>query len=174
MQPGADIGAVFTRLATAANEIEKIAKFAHSKQTGYITSCPTNLGTALRASVHIHLPKLGAAKDKFQAIADKYNVQIRGAHGEHTETDDHIYDISNKRRLGLSEVQLVQDMYDGVKAMIEAEKELGGGPPKAVVTPDVVCGPHLKKPEQLTGFPAFPEGQQGSLLHKFLTRDVWD
>ena len=74
MQPGADIGAVFTRLATAANEIEKIAKFAHSKQTGYITSCPTNLGTALRASVHIHLPKLGAQKDKFQAIADKYNV----------------------------------------------------------------------------------------------------
>ena len=50
-------------------------------------------------------------------------------------------------------------MYDGVKAMIDAEKELGGGPPKAVETPDVACGPHLKKPEQLTGFPAFPEGQ---------------
>jgi protein-arginine kinase len=51
-------------------------------------------------------------------------VQIRGAHGEHTETDDHIYDISNKRRLGRSEVDLVQDMYNGVKAMIEAEKAL--------------------------------------------------
>ena len=77
--------------------------------------------------MHIHLPKLGGQKDKFQAIADKYNVQIRGAHGEHTETNDHIYDISNKRRLGLSEVQLVQDMYDGVNAMIQAEKELAGG-----------------------------------------------
>jgi protein-arginine kinase len=65
MQPGADIGAVFTRLSTAAAEIEKIAKFAHSPQMGYITSCPTNLGTALRASVHIHLPKLGAEKAKF-------------------------------------------------------------------------------------------------------------
>jgi len=51
-------------------------------------------------------------------------VQIRGAHGEHTETNDHVYDISNKRRLGRSEAQLVQDMYDGVKAMIEAEKAL--------------------------------------------------
>ncbi len=51
-------------------------------------------------------------------------MQIRGAHGEHTETDDHIYDISNKRRLGRSEVDLVQDMYNGVKAMIEAEKAL--------------------------------------------------
>ena len=85
-------------------------------------------------------------------------MQIRGAHGEHTETNDHIYDISNKRRLGLSEVQLVQDMYDGVKAMIEAEKELGGGAQKQADGPDVTCGPHLKNPDQLTGFPVFPEG----------------
>jgi len=54
-------------------------------------------------------------------------VQIRGIHGEHTETDDGIFDISNLRRLGRSEVDLVQDMYNGVKAMIEAEKELAGG-----------------------------------------------
>jgi len=51
-------------------------------------------------------------------------VQIRGIHGEHTETDDGIYDISNKRRLGRSERELVQDMYDGVKALIKAELEL--------------------------------------------------
>jgi len=74
--------------------------------------------------VHIHLPFLGEQKDAFQKIADKFFVQIRGAHGEHTETNDHIYDISNKRRLGRSEAQLVQDMYDGVKAMIDAEKAL--------------------------------------------------
>ena len=80
----------------------------------------------MRASVHIHLPNLGKRKDEFQAIADKYHVQIRGAHGEHTETDDGIFDISNKRRLGRSEKDLVQDMYNGVKAMIAAEKELAG------------------------------------------------
>jgi len=51
-------------------------------------------------------------------------VQIRGAHGEHTETDDGIFDISNIRRLGRSMTLLVQDMYDGVKAMIKREKEL--------------------------------------------------
>jgi len=124
MQPGADILAVFTRLSTAAGLIEKVAKFAHDDHLGYITSCPTNLGTALRASVHIKLPFLGKNKDKFNAIADKYYVQIRGIHGEHTETDDGVFDISNKRRLGRSERDLVQDMYDGVKAMIAAEKEL--------------------------------------------------
>ena len=67
---------------------------------------------------------MGARKAEFQAIADKYQVQIRGIHGEHSETADHVYDISNKRRLGRSTVELVQDMYDGVKAMIEKEKSL--------------------------------------------------
>ena len=107
MEQGADIGRVFKRLSEATSIIQKVAKFAHDEHLGYITSCPTNLGTALRASVHIHLPCLGKSKKEFQAIADKYHVQIRGAHGEHTETDDHIYDISNIHRLGYSEVSLV-------------------------------------------------------------------
>ena len=107
MQPGADILAVFTRLSIAAAEIEKKAKFAHDAHLGYITSCPTNLGTALRASVHIKLPFLCKDKKQFNEIADKFYVQIRGIHGEHSESDDGTYDISNKRRLGRSEVDLV-------------------------------------------------------------------
>merc|ERR1719364_394883 len=141
MQPGSDIAAVFDRLCRAAKHIETVCKFAHDDHLGYITSCPTNLGTALRASVHIKLPLLGKNKDKFNAIADKYYVQIRGIHGEHTETDDGIFDISNRRRLGRSEKDLVQDMYDGVKAMIAAEKELAGGaaPAKSDDGADVTC-----------------------------------
>jgi len=63
MEKGADIGKVFTRLSIGAAEIEKVAKFANDTHLGYITSCPTNLGTAMRGSVHIKLPLLGA-KDK--------------------------------------------------------------------------------------------------------------
>lgn len=111
-------------MSKACAHIETVAKFAHDQHLGYITSCPTNLGTALRASVHIHLPKLGTQKADFEAIADKYHVQIRGIHGEHSESDDNIYDISNKRRLGHSEVSLIQDMYNGVKAMIEKEMSI--------------------------------------------------
>ena len=65
-------------------------------------------------------------------------------------------------------------MYDGVKAMIEAEKDLGGGFAPVEEEKDIVCGPHLKKKEDITGFPVFKEGEQGSLLYKFLTRDVWN
>ncbi len=124
MQNGSNIREVFQRLSVAATKIEEEAKFAQDNHLGYITSCPTNLGTGLRASVHISLPKLGERKEEFEEIAKKYHVQIRGIHGEHSESSDHTYDISNKRRLGRNEVQLVQDMYDGVKAMITREKEL--------------------------------------------------
>ena len=124
MQQGSNIKQVFARLADGANQIEQKAKFANDEHFGYVSTCPTNMGTGLRASVHINLPKLMKNKELHQSIADKYHVQIRGIHGEHTETDDGVFDISNLRRLGRNEVQLVQDMYDGVKAMIRAEKSL--------------------------------------------------
>merc|ERR1712178_129005 len=107
MQKGAGIKEVFDRLCRAAKTIETYCEFAQDDHLGYITSCPTNLGTAMRASVHINLPKLMKNKPKMNEIADKYFVQIRGIHGEHTETDDGVYDISNLRRLGRSEKQLV-------------------------------------------------------------------
>lgn len=121
MQPGGDIKAVFARLARAQSAIEKINKFASTEQHGYITTCPTNIGTGLRASIHVKLPKLSKKKDMFEKIASDHNVQIRGVDGEHSESKDGIFDISNKRRLGISEVELVMDMYNGVKAMIDAE-----------------------------------------------------
>ena len=60
-------------------------------------------------------------------------------------------------------------MYNGVKAMIAREKELAG----PVQSADIQAGSHLKKPEDLTGFPVFPAGTK-SLLSKNLTRDVWE
>ena len=124
MQQGSNIRQVFERLSKAAALIESKAKFANDEHLGYITSCPTNLGTALRASVHIHLPNLMKDWARFEGIADQWNVQIRGSRGEHSDTSDGIFDISNRRRLGRSEKDLVQDMYNGVKAMIDAEKKL--------------------------------------------------
>jgi protein-arginine kinase len=74
MQPGSDIGAVFKRLSMAAARIEEKAKFVQDDHLGYVVSCPTNLGTGLRASVHIHLPHLGKDMEFFEAIAAKYFV----------------------------------------------------------------------------------------------------
>ena len=76
----------------------------------------------MRASVHIKVPKLSKDMKQFKAITDKHHLQIRGINGEHSQSEDGIYDISNRRRLGITEVQAVEDMYNGVVALIEAEK----------------------------------------------------
>ena len=124
MQYGGDIKQTFSRLSSAISKIQENMAFAYSEHLGYISSCPSNLGTAMRASVHIKLPNLAKDMNAFKAITDKHHLQIRGIHGEHSETVDSVYDISNKRRLGVTEVQCVQDMYDGVVDLIEKEKSL--------------------------------------------------
>ena len=121
MQKGGDIQAVFERLARAVNAIENKLGFQHTPNFGYLSSCPTNLGTGMRASVHIKIPHVSGDK-KFQSICDEYHIQARGIHGEHSQSAGGVYDISNKRRLGLSEVQCVQDMHTGVVKLIELEK----------------------------------------------------
>ena len=124
MQQGGDIKEVFDRLSQAVDFIEKRLGFLKSKHLGYITSCPTNLGTAMRASVHIKLPKLSKDMELFKKITDKNHLQIRGIHGEHSESEGGVFDISNRRRLGVSEVDCAKDLYNGVKELIEVEKSL--------------------------------------------------
>ncbi|NEW60569.1 arginine kinase [Sulfurovum sp. bin170] len=124
MQKGGDIKEVFARLVSAIKIIETKVPFSYSEHLGYLTSCPTNLGTAMRASVHIALPNLSKDMDAFKTITDKHHLQIRGIHGEHSQSEGGVYDISNRRRLGITEVRAVQDMVDGVVDLIEAEKAL--------------------------------------------------
>ena len=124
MQKGGDIKEVFERLTSAISKLEEKIEFSYSDHLGYITSCPTNLGTAMRASVHIKVPNLSQDYARFEEITNKYHLQIRGINGEHSESVGGVYDISNKRRLGVTEVQCVQDMYDGVVELIRVEKLL--------------------------------------------------
>jgi creatine kinase/arginine kinase len=124
MQRGGDIGEVFERLSIAVEKLQKRLLFAYSPKLGYLTSCPTNLGTAMRASVHIRLPKLGENMGLFKEICDAHQLQIRGIDGEHSDSKGSIFDVSNRRRLGITEVEAVETMADGVKKIIEAEKEL--------------------------------------------------
>ena len=99
--------------------------FQLSEKFGYIHSCPTNLGTGMRASVHIDLP--GWTKEGLPALKDKcekLKLQPRGTRGESGGQTGCTYDISNKHRLGYSEVQLVQCMIDGVNELYKTDLEM--------------------------------------------------
>ena len=116
MEQGGDLHSVFDRLARAILAIEEKLDFAFNDHLGYITSCPTNLGTAMRASVHVRLPNIGRAEN-FHNICDDLGLSARGIHGEHSEAEGGVWDISNKQRLGITEVQCVKRLYEGVKTL---------------------------------------------------------
>jgi len=127
MQDGGDLGEIYRRWVSAVNAIGSHVPYARHERFGFPTFCPTNLGTTVRASVHIKVPHLAKDMPQFEELANKYNLQIRGTTGEHTESVGGVYDVSNKRRLGLTEFEAVKEMQDGIIELIKAEKEAEGG-----------------------------------------------
>merc|ERR1712180_460195 len=131
MQAGGDVKGVFDRLARGIKAVgDSIKKesgrdFMLDAKYGYIHSCPTNLGTGMRASVHVDLP--GYTKEGvniLKARCEDLHLQPRGTRGESGGQTGITYDISNKHRLGYSEVQLVQKMIDGVNTLVKEDREL--------------------------------------------------
>merc|ERR1711883_2636 len=130
MEKGGDVKGVFGRLARGIKAVGDSVKaeigkdFCLDEKYGYIHSCPTNLGTGMRASVHVDLPgwtKEGV--DKLKARCEELAVQPRGTRGESGGQTGCTYDISNKHRLGYSEVELVQVMIDGVNTLWKEDLE---------------------------------------------------
>jgi len=131
MEKGGGVKGVFCRLSCGIKAVQESIKaesgkdFMLSEKYGYIHSCPTNLGTGMRASVHIDLPgwtKLGLKV--LQARCEELGLQPRGTRGESGGQTGITYDISNKHRLGYSEVQLVQKMIDGVNMLYKEDVAL--------------------------------------------------
>ncbi|XP_037822457.1 arginine kinase [Lucilia sericata] len=119
-----DLGDVYSRLVKALQELEKNLVFGRHARYGNLTACPTNLGTTLRASVHIRLPLLAKDTERLKTMAKDLNLQIRGTGGEHTAIEDGIMDISNCKRLGITEHELVKSLQEGIISLIKAEEEL--------------------------------------------------
>merc|ERR1711992_63842 len=124
MEQGANVKSVFGRLEKAVAAINEKLQFSYNEQLGYLTACPTNIGCGERASVHIKVPLTSQNKEVFDEIAAKNNLQIRGVDGEHSESKGGIYDVSNKRRLGITEWDGVKDLIKGCQELIESEKKL--------------------------------------------------
>ncbi|XP_061782505.1 creatine kinase, testis isozyme-like [Nerophis lumbriciformis] len=128
MQKGGNIKEVFTRFCTGLGELEgKFKEKGHvymwNEHLGYILTCPSNLGTGLRAGVHVKLPNM-SKHPEFEEVLKRLRLQKRGTGGVDTDAVGGVFDISNADRLGFSEVELVQMVVDGVKVLVDMEKNL--------------------------------------------------
>lgn len=140
MEMGGNIPSVFERFCGLSNALKASAeangtKLMWNEKLGFLGTCPSNLGTGLRASVMVVIPNFNKLfegdneedKHLLDEVCDAFDLQPRGSAGEHSAAVGGKFDISNKQRLGFSEVQLVQKMIDGVTKVIEYEKMLGAG-----------------------------------------------
>lgn len=98
--------------------------FAFDKKLGYLTQCPTNLGTGMRASVMLHLPALEKSRaiGRISGNLSKLGLTIRGAHGEGTEPKGALYQLSNQVTLGISEKAAIENLKNITKQLVAQEE----------------------------------------------------
>jgi len=110
-----DIIGSYNKFIDASSILEKELEFAWDKKLGYLNSCPTNIGTALRVSVHIKLDNLKI--EEIKSIAKEFNLSVRGTYGEHSGIINKTYDISNSQRLGISPEKIIHDLASGINKL---------------------------------------------------------
>lgn len=123
MAAGLDLAAPFALASQVDDAVESRLDIAFDEKMGYLTSCPTNLGTGLRASVLLHLPGLVFTRNMNNIIniSQQLGLSVRGLYGEGTETVGNIFQVSNQLTLGFTEQGLIDNLTSAVKEIIDNE-----------------------------------------------------
>ena len=105
-------------------KLDKLLGFSFNEKYGFLTACPTNVGTGLRASVMVHLPalKMTGNLNKLLHIVNSFGMTIRGAYGEESKAKSDIYQISNNQTLGITEKEIVTNLENITKKVMEQER----------------------------------------------------
>ncbi len=123
--PGFQLSQAWDMLDKIDDLLEENVEYSFDEKLGYLTSCPTNVGTGLRASIMIHLPALRLIKQLesvFHTIS-KVGLTARGLYGEGSEATGDLFQISNQISLGLSEQEIINNLYMIGQQLIEKEKK---------------------------------------------------
>jgi len=106
--------------------LEEEVDYAFDRELGYVTACPTNIGTGMRASVMVHLPALSITNqiEKLLIGISQLGVAVRGVYGEGTKSMGHLYQISNQGTLGASEETLIDKISQIVAQIVEKEERM--------------------------------------------------
>ncbi len=124
MLSGLSLHDVWEHINKLDDQMEDQLAYAYSPQLGYLTACPTNVGTGIRVGVMLHLPALVQTKqiDKVFRALQKINLAVRGLYGEGTQAFGDFYQISNQQTLGKSELELIRILTDVVPQVIQYER----------------------------------------------------
>jgi protein arginine kinase len=125
MKSGLDLESAREEINNLDDLIEQRVTYAYSDRFGYLTACPTNVGTGIRVSVMLHLPALVITRqiDKVFRSLHKINLAVRGLYGEGSQAMGDFYQISNQITLGLSEEELTKKVADVVPVLIDYERQ---------------------------------------------------
>lgn len=125
IKPGLQIEEAFKEADTIDDLIEKKINYAYHAEMGFLTSCPTNIGTGLRASVMMHLPGMVLTQQMNRIIPaiQQLGLVVRGIYGEGSEALGNIFQISNQITLGRSEKDIIEELKSVVTQLIDQEKE---------------------------------------------------
>jgi protein arginine kinase len=124
MRSGLALDAAWEEIDRIDNMIEAKLTYAFHEQFGYLTACPTNVGTGMRASVMLHLPALGLTKQiekAFKAL-QKIQLVVRGLYGEGSRASGDFYQISNQVTLGKSEASALADIREVITDVMRYER----------------------------------------------------
>ncbi|MBL4771345.1 MAG: ATP--guanido phosphotransferase [Planctomycetes bacterium] len=127
LTPGFDIRGALAKVRELDETLEQSLPFAVSEDMGYLTGCPTNVGTGLRASIMLHLPALGLVRNELQKVftaAQHTGLAVRGMHGEGSRATGDFYQISNQVTLGRSEDELIDDLEALVPYIVGFERRV--------------------------------------------------
>ncbi len=127
MAAGLDLELAWQRAQVLDRYLEQRIRFAFTTKLGYLTGCPTNIGTGLRASVMMHLPALSLVKTELGKVftaAQRTGLAVRGMQGEGSRAVGDFYQISNQVTLGRSESKLVDDLRHLVPVIVDFERKL--------------------------------------------------
>jgi protein arginine kinase len=125
MHKGLNLKDIYKKANLLDDLLSERLDFAFDKSLGYVTACPTNLGTAMRASVMLHLPGFTLA-DKIGYVAQalaQMGMTIRGIYGEGSQAEGNIYQISNEVTLGLSEEDIISNLESTILSILDEEQE---------------------------------------------------
>ena len=125
MQSGLALKSVWEQIDRIDDLIEEKVTYAFHEQLGYLTACPTNVGTGMRVSVMLHLPALVITRqiEKVFRSLQKINLAVRGLYGEGSQAMGDFYQISNQITLGRSEQKLIEEIGDTVPVIIDYERK---------------------------------------------------